>query len=82
MEKVFQDWIWQKPEEEFHPDCISYLKHSGSKGMMFWRAFRWRKIGPGIFFNLEERKSINSIVYRDQILLGPLKTFGKSSLEI
>jgi hypothetical protein len=49
MEKVFQDWIWRKPEEEFHPDCISYQKRSGGKGLMFWGSFRWGKIGPGVF---------------------------------
>jgi len=42
---------------------------------MFWGAFRMGKMGPGLFFHLEEGETINSKVYRDQILLGPLKTF-------
>jgi hypothetical protein len=42
---------------------------------MFWGAFRMGKIGPGFFFKLEKGQKINSVVYRDQVLLGPLKTF-------
>jgi len=33
------------------------------------------KIGPGFFFKLEKGQKITSVVYRDQVLLGPLKTF-------
>ena len=43
--------------------------------MMFWGAFRWSKMGPGTFFDLEDGQKVNSAVYRDQILLGPLKDF-------
>ena len=37
------------------------------------------KMGPGLFFNLENGQKINSTVYRDQILLGPLKEFVEQS---
>jgi len=51
--------------------------------MMFWGAFRGDKMGPGLFFELEKGQKINSSVYRDQVLLGPLKKFvEESSLEI
>jgi len=43
--------------------------------MMFWGAFRGGKIEPGFFLKLEKGQKINSGVYRDQVLLGPLKTF-------
>src|SRR5579862_8154305 len=33
------------------------------------------KIGPGFFFKLEKGQKINAVVYRDQVLLGPLKIF-------
>ena len=36
-------------------------------------------MGPGLFFDLEKGESINSIVYRDQILLGPLQQFWEES---
>ena len=42
---------------------------------MFWGVFRKGRIGPGIFFDLKKGESINSMVYRDQILLGPLQQF-------
>jgi len=58
---------------------ISYQKCAGDKGLMFWGSFRWGKMGPGIFFDLREGESINSMVYRDQILLGPLKEFWEES---
>jgi len=32
-------------------------------------------MGPGVFFELEDGINVNSTVYRDQILLGPLKEF-------
>jgi len=47
--------------------------------MMFWGAFRWGKMGPGVFFDLGEEKTVNSTVYRDQILTGPLKEFWEES---
>ena len=47
--------------------------------MMFWGAFRWGKMGPGVFFDLGEGKTVNSTVYRDQILTGPLKEFWEES---
>jgi len=75
MERTTQDWVWRKPDEEFHPDCISYQKRATGTGMMFWGAFRWSRMGPGVFFELEEGQKVNSMVYRDQILLGPLKDF-------
>ena len=43
--------------------------------MMFWGAFRLGRMGPGVFFELEEGQTVNSMVYRDKILLGPLKEF-------
>ncbi len=42
---------------------------------MFWGAFRKGKMGPGFFFKLEKGQKIMSLVYRDQVLLEPLKTF-------
>ena len=36
-------------------------------------------MGPGTFFDLEDGQKVNSTVYRDQILLGPLKDFWKES---
>ena len=41
---------------------------------MFWGAFRKGKMGPGFFFKLEKGQKITSLVYRDQVLLGSLKT--------
>src|SRR5438045_300486 len=38
-------------------------------------------MGPGLFFNLEEGQSANSIIHRDQILLGPLQQFWEESFE-
>ena len=46
---------------------------------MFWGSFRWGCIGPGTFFELEEKQKVNSTVYRDQILLGPLKDMWEES---
>lgn len=79
MERTTQDWIWRKADEEFHPDCINYKKRATGTGMMFWGAFRWGKMGPGVFFDLGEGKTVNSSVYRDQILTGPLKEFWEES---
>jgi hypothetical protein len=44
--------------------------------MKFWGAFRCGRIGPGVFFELDNRQKVNSTIYRDQILTGPLKEFG------
>ena len=43
--------------------------------MMFRGSFRWGKMGPGVFFDLEDEMTVNSTVYPDQILTGPLKEF-------
>ena len=67
-------FVWPKNGEEFHKDCVNERKRS-TGSMMFWGAFRMRKMGPGFFFKLERGQTINSVVYRDQVLLGPLKTF-------
>ena len=75
MERSTQDWVWRRTDEEFHPDCINYKKRVTGTGMMFWGAFRWGKIGPGVFFDLEDRGTVNSTIYRDQILKGPLMEF-------
>jgi len=42
--------------------------------IMFWRIFSWGKIEPGLFFELADRK-VNSTIYPDQILTGPLQEF-------
>ena len=63
---------------EFHPDCIDYRKRAIGTGMMFWGVFRWGKMGPGVFFELEDGK-VNSTIYRDQILKGPLQEFWEES---
>ena len=36
-------------------------------------------MGPGVFFDLEDEMTVNSTVYRDQILTGPLKEFWEES---
>lgn len=74
MERSTQDWVWRKAYEEFHPDCINYKKRPTGTGMMFWGAFRWGKRTPRLF-ELEEGTKVNSMVYRDQILLGRFKEF-------
>jgi transposase len=79
MERSTQDWVWRRTDEEFHPDCIDYNKRPTGTGMMFWGAFRWGKMGPGVFFELEDGKKVNSTVYRDQILTGPLQEFWEES---
>ena len=79
MERSTQDWVWRRTDEEFHPDCINYKKRETGTGMMFWGAFRWGKMGPGTFFDLEDGQKVNSTVYRDQILLRPLKEFWEES---
>ena len=49
--------------------------------MMFWGAFRFDKMGPGLFFELKSREKINSSIYCDQVLLGPLKQFQDESIK-
>ena len=71
-------WVWRKPREEFHQHCVNPQKQP-RVGMMFWGAFGYGKMGPGLFFQLKARQKINSTVYRDQVLLGPLKTFYEES---
>jgi transposase len=36
-------------------------------------------MGPGVFFELEEGKKVNSTIYWDQILTGPLQEFWEES---
>jgi len=81
MQRSSRDWIWRRSDEEFHPDCIDYKKRATGIGMMFWGAFRWGKMGPGVFFELENGKKVNSTIYRDQILKGPLQEFWEESFE-
>ena len=75
MERHSRDMVWYKEGEKFHPDCINYRKRLSGVGMMFWGAFRMGKMGPGMFFELEPGVHINSTVYRDQVLTGPLQDF-------
>lgn len=48
--------------------------------MMFWGTFRGGKMGLELFFDLKLGQKINSVIYRDQILLRPLKDFYMKSL--
>lgn len=75
MERRSKDYIWRTAEEEFHPDCINYKRRPKGIGLMFWGVFRKGKMGPGLFFNLEKGESVDSMIYRDQILLRPLQQF-------
>ena len=79
MERSTRDWVWRRTDAEFHPDCIEYKKRATETEMMFWGAFRWGKMGPGVFFDLEDGQKVNSMVYRDQILTGPLQKFWEES---
>ena len=79
MERSTRDWVWRRTDEEFHPDCIEYKKRTTGTGMMFWGAFRWGRMGPGVFFDLDDGQKVNSTVYRDQILTGPLQEFWEES---
>ena len=72
MEHSTRDWVWTNADKEFCSDYIDYRKHSTSTGMMFCRAFRWGKMGPGLFFELADGKKVNSTVDRAQILTGPV----------
>ena len=78
MNRMTIMWVWRKQGEEFHKDCVNPRKRS-TGGMMFWGVFRGGKMGPGLFFELKPGQKINSSVYRDQVLLGPLKTFVEES---
>jgi transposase len=78
MRRGSVDWIWRSADEEFHPDCIDYTKRP-KNGIMFWGAFRWGKMGPGLFFNVPKGEHINSKMYRDQVLAGPLNDFWTES---
>jgi len=75
MERRTQDYVWRKADEEFHPDCINYQKRPQGIGLMFWRVFKKGKIGPCQFFHLAKGEKVDSIIYRDQILLGLLQQF-------
>ena len=55
--------VWRKDDEKLHPDFINYRKRLSGVGMLFWSAFRMGKMGPGVFFDLEAGKHINSTVY-------------------
>jgi hypothetical protein len=74
QERTSRVFVWRKKGEEYHKDCVDERKRS-TGGMMFWGAFRGGKMGPGFFFDRAKGQTINSVVYRDQVLLGPLKTF-------
>src|SRR2546423_3173396 len=67
-------FVRRKKGEEYHKDCVDERKRA-TGGMMFWGAFRGGKMGPGFFFDLPKGQTITSVVYRDQVLLGPLKKF-------
>jgi hypothetical protein len=45
-------WVWRKPGEEFHKDCMDARRYA-TGGMMFWGVFRMGKMGPGMFFELQ-----------------------------
>jgi hypothetical protein len=45
--------------------------------MIFWGVFRWDKMGSDI--ELEDGKKVNSIIYRDHILMGLLQEFWEES---
>ena len=36
-------------------------------------------MGPGVFFDLEDGNKVNSTIYQDQILKGPLQEFWEKS---
>jgi transposase len=80
MQRSTRDWVWRRDDEEFHPDCIDYKKRATGTGMIFWGAFRWGRMGPGVFFELEDGK-VNPTIYQDQILKAPLQEFWEESFE-
>ena len=63
MQRSTRDWVWRRDNKEFHPGCIDYRKHATGTGIIFWVAFRWGKMGPGVFFDLEDGKKMNSTIY-------------------
>lgn len=81
MERHVRDYVWRRVDEEFHPDCISYQRHPKGTGLIFWGVFRKGKMGPGGFFDLKDGQSVDSTIYRDQILLGPLRQFWEEAFE-
>src|SRR5579871_1101857 len=81
MERRSKDYVWRTAEEEYHPDCINYGRSPKGVGLMFWGVFRNGKMGPGLFFDLKKGETVDSTVYQDQILLGPLQQFWEKSFE-
>ena len=81
MERRSKDYVWRTTEEEYHPDCINYGRRPKGVSLMFWGVFRKGRMGPGLFFDLEKGETVDSMVYRDQILLGPLQQFWEESFE-
>ena len=79
MERHVKDYVWRMVDEEYHPHCINYGRWPQGTGMMFWGVFRKDKIGPGVFFDLKKGETVNSTIYRDQILLGSLQQFWEES---
>ena len=78
MSKRGVELIWREPGEEYHPDCINPTKREAT-GIMFWGAFRWGKIGLGLFFETPKGQHITAKVYCDQVLTGPLYDFWAES---
>jgi len=60
---------------------LIYGRRPKGVGLMFWGVFRKGRMGPGLFFDLEKGETVDSMVYRDQILLGPLQQFWEESFE-
>ena len=81
MERNARDYVWRKVDEEFHPDCINYERRPKGTGLIFWGVFRKGKMGLGVFFDLKDGEKVNSTIYRDQILLGPLQQFWEEAFE-
>ena len=72
MKRKTQNYVWRKADEEFYSNCINYQKQPQGTGLMFWGVFQKEKMEPGIFFDLVKGQTVDSIIYRDQILLEPL----------
>ena len=75
MERRTQDYVWRTADEEFHPDCINYRKRPQGMELMICGVFKKEKIGLCQFFHLAKGEKVDSIIYRDQILLGLLQQF-------
>ena len=56
MQCSTRDCIWRRNNGEFHPKYIDYRKWTTDTGMMFWGTFRWGKMSPDVFFELEGGK--------------------------